>query len=238
LIIKASTLVMGVLFPTVNPIGSAAELMAMVDGLNRKGLALMAKKIALYSFFILFFSMLRGTKILSLFGISLYSVQMGFGLVVMIIGWQLLSKDDIRRPSSLLRDEDVLNRAFYPFTLPVAVGPGSISVAVALGAHLPVELGAASFLSPEILIASVVGACVISVSIYVCSRWARDAERLLGESGTKVVMRLSSFISLCIGVQILAGAYGDISIRSDSIFPWTPSTRYVGWRTPSRMPDM
>jgi multiple antibiotic resistance protein len=50
-----------------------------------------------------------------------------------------------------------------------------------------------------------VGTCVISVSIYICSRWARAAEHLLGESGTKVVMRLSSFISLCIGVQILAG---------------------------------
>src|ERR1700678_4366433 len=104
LIIEASILVMGALFPIVNPIGSAAELMAMVDDLNRKSLALMAKKIALYSFFVLFLSMLLGTKILSFFGISLYSVQIGGGLVVMIIGWQLLSKDDTRRPSSLLRE--------------------------------------------------------------------------------------------------------------------------------------
>jgi multiple antibiotic resistance protein len=150
-------------------------------------------------------SMLLGTKILSFFGISLYSVQIGGGLVVMIIGWQLLTKDDIRGPSSLLRAEDALNRAFYPFTLPITVGPGAISVAVALGSHLPAELHTVSFLSPEILIASVAGTFVISVSIYICSRWARDAEHLLGESGTKVVMRLSSFISLCIGVQILAG---------------------------------
>jgi multiple antibiotic resistance protein len=235
LIIEASILVMGALFPIVNPIGSAAELMAMVDDLNRKSLALMAKKIALYSFFVLFLSMLLGTKISSFFGISLYSVQIGGGLVVMIIGWQLLSKDDTRRPSSLLREEDVLNRAFYPFTLPITVGPGSISVAVALGSYLPVELHASSFLSPEILIASVVGTSVISASIYICSRWARDAEHLLGESGTKVLMRLSSFISLCIGVQILAGGYGGLSIRSSPFFSWTPSTRSVEWRTPSRM---
>lgn len=92
LIIEASILVMGTLFPIANPIGSAAQLMAMVDGLNRKGLALMAKKIAIYSFFHLFLSMLLGTKLLSFFGISLYSVQIGGGLVVMIIGWQLLAK--------------------------------------------------------------------------------------------------------------------------------------------------
>jgi multiple antibiotic resistance protein len=58
-------------------------------------------------------------------------------MVVIIIGWQLLSKDDIRAPSSLLREEDALDRAFYPFTLPITVGPGSISVAVALGCAPP-----------------------------------------------------------------------------------------------------
>jgi multiple antibiotic resistance protein len=48
------------------------------------------------------------------------------------------------------------------------------------------------------------GALVICISVYVCYRWANPAEHLLGATATTVVMRLSAFISLCIGVQIVA----------------------------------
>ena len=45
---------------------------------------------------------------------------------------------------------------------------------------------------------------LICVIIYVCYLYARKAEQLLGRSGTSMVMRLSSFILLCIGVQIIS----------------------------------
>ena len=92
----------------------------------------------------------------------------------------------------------------YPYTLPITVGPGSISVAVALGAHLPTELQAKSFLAPDILAASILGTLVTCAVVYICYRYARSATLLLGKSGTTVLMRLSSFIVFCIGVQILA----------------------------------
>jgi multiple antibiotic resistance protein len=88
--------------------------------------------------------------------------------------------------------------------LPITVGPGSISVAVTLGAHLPSELHASSVFSPRVLIASLVGTAAICVIIYICYRYARKAERRLGATGTSIVMRLSSFILLCIGIQIMS----------------------------------
>ncbi len=201
-VLKASTLVIAALFPIVNPIGSAAVFLALVDRFDSSLQFQLAKKIAMYSFFLLFISMLFGGKILSFFGVSLYSVQIGGGLVVAINSWLLLSKDRDDDDQSMLSPDAVLMRAFYPFTLPFTVGPGSISVAVALGAHLPSELKVGSF-SPLIVVASALGVLVICISVYVCYRWAKPAERLLGSTGTTVAMRLSSFISLCIGVQIV-----------------------------------
>jgi multiple antibiotic resistance protein len=55
-----------------------------------------------------------------------------------------------------------------------------------------------------VLIAALLGIALICVIIYICYRYANAAERLLGASGTSVVMRLSSFILMCIGVQIIA----------------------------------
>jgi multiple antibiotic resistance protein len=202
-VLQASILVMAALFPIVNPIGSAAVFLAMVSNIDEELQRKLVNRITMYSFFLLFVSMLCGGKILSFFGVSLYSVQIAGGVVVAINGWLLLTRDAQKDSSATPNPEEVLNQAFYPYTLPLTVGPGSISVAVALGAHLPSELHAKSFVSPEILMASVLGTLVTCAVVYVCFRWARSASVLLGKSGTTVLMRLSSFILFCIGIQIL-----------------------------------
>ncbi|WP_263358490.1 MarC family protein [Acidicapsa ligni] len=203
-LIEASVLVIAALFPIVNPIGSAAVFLTMVGSFDLELQRKLTKRIAVYSFVLLFVSMLCGGKILSFFGISLYSVQIGGGIIVAANGWHLLTKDAQKDSAATPNQEEVLNQAFYPYTLPITVGPGSISVAVALGAHLPNELHAASFISPYLLAASIIGCAVIALLVYICYRWARTAAVMLGKSGTTVLMRLSSFISFCIGVQILA----------------------------------
>ncbi len=204
LVLEAAVLVLAALFPIVNPIGSAAVFLSMVQNLDMELQHKLVNRITVYSFFLLFVSMLCGGKILSFFGISLYSVQIGGGIIVAANGWQLLTKDAMKENAATPNPEEVLNQAFYPYTLPITVGPGSISVAVALGAHLPTQLHVASFVSPDILAASILGVTVLCITVYVSYRWARAAAVLLGKSGTTVLMRLSSFISFCIGVQILA----------------------------------
>ena len=124
--------------------------------------------------------------------------------MVAATGWSLLGQDTGRAKDAAIAEDQILENAFYPFTLPITVGPGSISVAITLGAHLPPELQEHSIFSPRVLIAAMCGITLICVIIYVCYLYARKAEELLGRSGTSMVMRLSSFILLCIGVQIIA----------------------------------
>jgi multiple antibiotic resistance protein len=203
-IAKATFLVVAALFPIVNPLGSAAIFLNMVGpldaGLNR----LLSQKIAIYSFFILLISMLCGVEILSFFGISIYAVQVGGGLIVATTGWSLLN-----RPKGTTTATDkvdvhaVLRNAFYPYTLPITVGPGSISVAITLGAHLMPSLDRKSILSPLVLLASIVGIAIVCGIVYFCYTYAQRAEKVLGETGTEVLMRMSSFILLCIGIQII-----------------------------------
>jgi multiple antibiotic resistance protein len=201
---SATILVVGALFPIVNPLGSAAIFLNMLGGdVSEEIQGVLARKITIYSFFLLIGSLLWGVKVLSFFGISIYAVQIGGGLVVAATGWSLLAKGTEQAKSNHDEDPGILEKAFYPFTLPITVGPGSISVAITLGAHLPAELSAGSVLSPRALIASLVGIIVVCLIIYICYRYARAAEKLLGATGTSVFMRLSSFIMLCIGIQIL-----------------------------------
>jgi multiple antibiotic resistance protein len=203
-VIEATVLVVAALFPIVNPLGSAAIFVNLVGPIASTTQRLLAQKIAIYSFFLLLCSVLWGVHVLSFFGIQIYAVQIGGGLVVTATGWSLLNKEGGREKDTTTPEDQILENAFYPFTLPITVGPGSISVAITLGAHLPPELHEHSLFSLRVLIAAVAGITLICVIIYYCYIYARKAEQLLGRSGTSMVMRLSSFILLCIGVQIIS----------------------------------
>jgi multiple antibiotic resistance protein len=202
-VVEATVLVVATLFPIVNPLGSAAIFVNMVGPVSPATQRLLSQKIAVYSFFLLLCSLLWGVHVLAFFGIAIYAVQIGGGLVVAATGWSLLNQDAGRAKSVAAPEDEILENAFYPFTLPITVGPGSISVAITLGAHLPPELYEHSLFSPRVLIAAICGITLVCVIIYVCYLYARKAEELLGRSGTSMVMRLSSFILLCIGVQII-----------------------------------
>jgi multiple antibiotic resistance protein len=203
-VIEATILVVATLFPIVNPLGSAAIFVNMVGPVATKTQRLLAQKISIYSFFLLLCSVLWGVHVLAFFGIDIYAVQIGGGLVVAATGWSLLNRDTGRVDPQAAEEDQILENAFYPFTLPITVGPGSISVAITLGAHLPPELHEASLFAPRVLIAAVSGITLVCLIIYFCYLYARKAEELLGRSGTSMVMRLSSFILLCIGVQIIS----------------------------------
>lgn len=202
--VEATILVVAALFPIVNPIGSAAIFINLTGAVHPQVQRILARKVALFSFFLLIGSLLFGAKILLFFGVSIYAVQIGGGLVVAATGWSLLNQTVAGATTRSPTDADILANAFYPYTLPITVGPGSISVAITLGAHVPSEVHAASIFSPSVLIASLAGTLVICFLIYVCYRYADAAPRFLGAAGTSVLMRISSFILLCIGVQIVA----------------------------------
>jgi multiple antibiotic resistance protein len=74
--------------------------------------------------------------VLSFFVISLPVVQVGGGLIVISTGWAMLNQKDANDQGSSRRTatcDDALSRAFYPLTLPLTVGLGSISVAITWG---------------------------------------------------------------------------------------------------------
>ena len=95
---------------------------------------------------------------------------------------------------------DEFKNAFYPLTLPLTVGPGSISVAITLGANVARHQGWNLLGMLAIFIGCVT---IIAVSIYLCYGFSDRLARALGATAMGVIMRLSSFLLVCIGVQIL-----------------------------------
>ena len=201
-------LVYGGLFPIVNPIGSAPLFLGLTQFCTDKQRNTLARSVVINSFFLLLGAMFISSHVLEFFGISLPVVRIGGGMVVTAFGWKLLNSDTPPEGANAKADSTIPD-AFYPLTMPLTVGPGSISVAISLGSARPKSL---NFDHLTLLAGgAVAGIVLIVMTVYLCYRFAEPLVRLLGPVGTNVLMRLSAFIMLCIGIQILWSGWGELT---------------------------
>jgi multiple antibiotic resistance protein len=199
---KSILLVISALFPIVDPIGGSPVFLSLTRDYTAQTRRLLSRRIAINSFILLVASFAVGSHVLSFFGISLPVVQVGGGLIVISTGWAMLNQKDANDRNAVRRSvecPDALNEAFYPLTLPLTVGPGSISVAITLGANETHHLGA-NLLA---LFAAAIGSAVVAVTIYLCYGFSDRLANVMGPTGMNVILRLTSFLLVCIGVQIL-----------------------------------
>jgi multiple antibiotic resistance protein len=199
---KSIFLIISTLFPIVNPLGGSPIFLSLTRNYPSEERWTLSRGIAVNSLFLLIGSYLIGTHILSFFGISIPVVQVGGGLVVVSTGWTMLTRRDEDEKAQVHRNvtqEDLARQAFYPLTLPLTVGPGSISVAITLGANVPRDSG----FNFSATIAAIIGMALIALSIVLCYGFSDRLAKFAGPTAMSVIMRLSSFLLVCIGIQIL-----------------------------------
>ena len=198
-IVQGVLLVFAALFPIVNPLGGAPIFLAMTSEYTRSERTSLAWRVAVNAFFLLLASVATGTYVLEFFGLSVPVVQVGGGLVVSALGWQLLRDPDALDRPSPETTHPRRNLSFYPLTMPLTVGPGSISVAITIGANNPHSVRSLLINGPAILI----GVTLVAASVFIAYHYADRLSRMIGDTGMTVLLRLSAFILLCIGVQIV-----------------------------------
>ena len=204
--IKVFAVTFAALFPVVNPIGDAPIFLSLTRAYSQSAQEILARKIAAYGFGLLAVSFLLGSEILSFFGVTLVAIQITGGLILASTGWGLLNQQvaasSAEQASATL--EDALQHAFYPLTLPITVGPGCISIAITLGAHLRHQAGPGfEHGYPRHFLAALLGMFLLCLLVWICYGNAGRLVRMLGKSGTNIVTRLSAFILMAIGVQII-----------------------------------
>jgi len=199
-IVESVLLAYATLFPIVNPVGGAPVFLAMTADCTPELRASLAKRIAVNAFVLMLASVFVGTYVLEFFGLSLPIVQVAGGIVVCAAGWSLLKAEgDVNANTGTPPlAAEIASRAFYPLTLPLTVGPGTITVAITIGANHPPTMRALIDHS----VGQIVGVLLVAATIFVCYHYADRMLRRLGTTGTSVLVRLSAFILFCIGVQI------------------------------------
>ncbi|MDQ0472264.1 multiple antibiotic resistance protein [Labrys wisconsinensis] len=194
-------LALSALFSIVNPIGGAFIFSSVTADRSHAERTALAGKIGIYSALVMLCALWIGTYILEFFGISLAALRIAGGLVVAVRAWELLSTPEQSDERKQQQADDAVGSddvAFFPLTMPFTTGPGTISVAIALGANRPADgRDLAAF-----VVSASAAALVIAVTIWLSYRWADALTALLGRTRSQIVTRLSAFLLLCVGTQI------------------------------------
>ena len=199
------------LFSIVNPIAGAFIFReATADRTHAERLTL-ARRVGTYSLLVMLVALWAGSYVLAVFGISLAALRIAGGIVLSLFAWELLGAPERRegrkQEQAANAGEGVVDDvAFFPLTLPFTTGPGTLAVAVALGAgHPALGEGSVGFYAGISL-----AAVAMAGAIWLTYAYADRLSDLLGRTGSNTVTRLSAFILFCIGVQMLITGVVDV----------------------------
>ncbi len=190
------------LFSIVNPFGGALIYHQVTVERDRAERVALAWRVASYSAIVMLSSLWIGAWLMSFFGVSIEALRVAGGLVVAASAWEMLSysqQTESRKQEQAAPAAGAADVAFFPLTMPFTTGPGTISVAIALSASRPstgVEL-------VPFFAGLSAAALVVAISVGICYASADRVVTLLGPARARVLNRLSAFLLLCIGVQIL-----------------------------------
>jgi multiple antibiotic resistance protein len=204
LLLKFFLLAFSALLPVINPLGSALVLLGVAGNAPGPVFRKLARKIAIRTTLFLIVVELVGTALLQFFGISLPVVQVAGGLVLAAMGWTLLqqAQPETSPDQAQVNEvsfESLQEKIFYPLTFPLTAGPGCIVVMLTLSAQAS---------TPRILdeamthLGIFLAVVVLSLIVFVSYGYAPKITEHISAQTAHGLLRVISFVLLCIGVQI------------------------------------
>ncbi|WP_163834909.1 MarC family protein [Spartinivicinus ruber] len=178
-------------FAIMNPIANTAVFISLTGKEDRSSQIRVACRALIISFFIILVFSILGKAIFHLFGISLPALRIAGGILIFIVGYQMLhgSSSDMHKP----RENEVSDISVSPLAVPILAGPGTIATAMNYSATGQVI---------EICI-TVVTFAVLCLITFLSFIFGQKMIRVLGESGLSIVTRLMGLILTVIGIQML-----------------------------------
>ncbi len=189
------------IFPIVNPIGMSAVFLGLTRAYSNEERHLLARHVSLYFFVLLAGAMLAGSFILEFFGITIGVVRVAGGMLVFKAAWEMLnSQPKLSKEEESESSGPPSEIAFFPLTMPITAGAGTLAMALAIAGKLNRDLDMQ--MVGEHL-GALIGLAAVSATVFVCYRFADSIFQRLGTVGTNVVTKLSAFILLTVGVEIV-----------------------------------
>lgn len=192
-------------FPITNPIGMSPIFISFTKHYSPFKRHFIAKRVAMYSFFLYVATLFTGSWVLSFFSLSIPIIKIAGGIIIYFSAMGMLnSKPKIteKEERETMTKTKAGNIIFFPLTMPFTAGAGSLAAVMAIGAGI-IDNGVFNLHAISLLIGATLGILLLSICVFICYYFADRIFAKLGTVGTDVVTQLSAFILLAISIEMI-----------------------------------
>lgn len=192
----------GALISIMNPFGTVPVFV----GLTKENTKMERNKIAFWTslnvLIILLISFFGGNYILSFFGITLNSLKIAGGLIIVSSGFALLTGEfnkhkGMKKKSVQKNIENRSEITLTPLAIPMIAGPGTISLLIAYHQEF----------QEFHQVVAILGAILLAViCIYLVLKSSFIIVKSFGASGINALSRIIGFIVIAIGIELISSA--------------------------------
>jgi len=194
------------IFVLVDPIAAIPTFLIMTAGADTEDRQRMARRAAWTCFLVLSCFAAAGTLIFKLFGITLPAFKIAGGVILLLIGLDMLRARRSPTKETPLETEEGAEKedvGIIPLGVPMLAGPGSISTVMVLMSGAP-----AIWYAVPVLVA-------IAITAFASYWILSGADRVrgyLGETGIRILTRMMGLLLTAIAVQFILNGLGDVGL--------------------------
>jgi multiple antibiotic resistance protein len=184
------------LFVLMGPVSMIPVFLAATEGFDLRSKGRFARTIGLSVTVALLVATFLGMPILRLLGVSLGAMQVGGGVIVLLLAIAMvLGKESTFKGSPAVANEDgVREAAIVPLAVPLLAGPAAFSYV----------MGNSAWHTSADLIHVVVPILIVGIVCWITFFMALQAEKKIRQSTLDVVQRVGGFILAAIAVEMMA----------------------------------
>ena len=195
----------------LDPIGNVPVFGAATQNATGKGRRTLATYLCLFLFAFLTFFFFTGLALLEFFGISLAAFRIAGGILLLLLGLEMVREDFTAAFADAASEDDSDYRAYakrgferlvVPFGMPLLIGPGAIS-AVVIFAGEAADYGVRGFATGLGVLAAV------SITILLALWLTGPISRILGKVGVALVVRVLGLVLCALAIQFIIIGLGE-----------------------------
>ena len=207
-LVRFSVLALSSIFFLVDPFAAIPSFLAITEGADPARRKRMARKGALTCFIVLTSFAVGGQIIFRIFGITLPAFEIAGGLILLLIGLDMLqAKRSPTQEASGDTEEAAAKEdaGIVPLGIPMLAGPGAISSVMVLVGQAPSlwhwEMGA--------IVASIAVTALIS---YWVLAGAGKIRKVMGETGIRILVRIMGLLLVALAMQFFVNGLTDLGL--------------------------
>jgi multiple antibiotic resistance protein len=207
-LVRFSVLALSSIFFLVDPFATIPSFLAITQGADPARRRRMARKGALTCFIVLTTFAICGQLIFRLFGITLPAFEIAGGVILLLIGLDMLqAKRSATQEATGDTEEGAAKEdaGIVPIGIPMLAGPGSISTVMVLVGQVPSiwrwEMGA---IMGSIALTSLISFWVLA--------GAGRVLKVLGETGIRVLVRVMGLLLVALAMQYFVNGLTDLGM--------------------------